>query len=79
MLNLSYSPSSRNLAVAVVAPSISFIVCENQCCVSLKISAYILLEEENKAKEAYERLDESIKQEFRNYPICKFCKGLRGK
>lgn len=43
---------------------------------SLKVGAYILLGEEDKAKETYARLDETTKQSFRDYPICIFCKGL---
>ena len=43
---------------------------------SIKLGAYILLGEEDKAKEAYARLDEAAKQSFRDYPICIFCKEL---
>lgn len=41
---------------------------------SLKVGAYILLGEGDKAKAAYAKLDEETKQEFRNYPICKLCR-----
>ncbi len=43
---------------------------------SLKVGAYILLGEGDKAKETYARLDEEKKRDFRDYPICKLCKDL---